>query len=355
MFRRIQKRLRRLDVERSRQLGIIALRVSAIVIVFLILVAVVKVSSGWLAATGGIADAAKRAEEVGRARTAVLALLAGGLAVVGAYYTHLSFGLNRQGQITERFTRAVDQLGHDSPDVRLGGIYALERIARESHRDHGPIVEILTAYVRERAPMIDTEEEERRYDYAPDEYPMPPSVDVQAALTVLGRRNTAFDPPLPWRLDLARAYLPRARLENANLRGANLAYAVLDDASLVMAALDGAILTGARLREVDLTAAQLVGVDLGGARLYNANMAFARLRKAKMMNVRLDGAFLTNAFLQDAALDKASLKGAHLIAANLEGACLLGANLEDTRYSKETVWPDGFDVEGSGAVLVEGD
>src|SRR3954454_8432510 len=114
---------------------------------------VIKVAADWLATTDGISDAAKRAEEIGRARTAVLAVLAGTLAAIGAYYTHRTFGLTRQGQITERFTRAVDQLGNrESRDVRLGGIYALERLARESRDDHGPIVEILTAYVREHAP-----------------------------------------------------------------------------------------------------------------------------------------------------------------------------------------------------------
>ena len=36
--------------------------------------------------------------------------------------------------------------------IRLGGIYALERIAKDSEKDHGPIMEVLTAYVRENAP-----------------------------------------------------------------------------------------------------------------------------------------------------------------------------------------------------------
>jgi hypothetical protein len=60
--------------------------------------------------------------------------------------------LTRQGQITERFTRAIDQLGHDRTEIRLGGIYALERIAKESEEDHWPIMEVLTAYVRQHAP-----------------------------------------------------------------------------------------------------------------------------------------------------------------------------------------------------------
>jgi hypothetical protein len=59
--------------------------------------------------------------------------------------------VNREGQITERFTQAIDQLGATDDkgnklfEIRLGGIYALERIARESEEDYWPIMEILTA------------------------------------------------------------------------------------------------------------------------------------------------------------------------------------------------------------------
>jgi hypothetical protein len=81
-----------------------------------------------------------------------LAFLAGIIAVGGLVYTARNFALNRHGQIAKRFTRAVDQLGSKELDVRLGGIYGLERLACESRDDHGPIIEILTAYVRERAP-----------------------------------------------------------------------------------------------------------------------------------------------------------------------------------------------------------
>ena len=59
---------------------------------------------------------------------------------------------DRERRITESFAKAVEQLGDDKLEVRLGGIYTLERIARESERDYWPIMETLTAYVRERAP-----------------------------------------------------------------------------------------------------------------------------------------------------------------------------------------------------------
>jgi hypothetical protein len=115
-----------------------------------LLVCVLKWAPEWLA-TGGLTGKEK-AEEVGRTRTAVLATLAGLIAVVGAIFTGLSYRLNQAGQITERFTRATDQLGNSALDVRIGGIYALERIARDSRDDHPQVIEVLTAYVRVHAP-----------------------------------------------------------------------------------------------------------------------------------------------------------------------------------------------------------
>ena len=69
-----------------------------------------------------------------------LAQILGGTALLsGLYFTWRTLQVvNREGQITDRFIRAIDQLGATDDvgnrlfEIRLGGIYALERIARES-------------------------------------------------------------------------------------------------------------------------------------------------------------------------------------------------------------------------------
>ena len=61
----------------------------------------------------------------------------------------------RQGQITERFTRAVDQIGSANVTVRVGGIYALEGIARDSRQDRKAIMEVIASFLRQNAPVID--------------------------------------------------------------------------------------------------------------------------------------------------------------------------------------------------------
>jgi tetrahydromethanopterin S-methyltransferase subunit D len=62
----------------------------------LLAVLILKWAPEWLA-TGGLPNRTARAEEVGRTRTAVLAALAGLIAVTGAVFTGLSYRLNRAG------------------------------------------------------------------------------------------------------------------------------------------------------------------------------------------------------------------------------------------------------------------
>src|SRR4029453_12015946 len=85
-------------------------------------------------------------------RTTLLQALAGGVLLLGAYLTYRQLRVSREGQLTDRYTKAVDQLGSDHLDVRVGGIYALERIARDSPPDRATIEEVLTAYLRGHAP-----------------------------------------------------------------------------------------------------------------------------------------------------------------------------------------------------------
>jgi hypothetical protein len=69
------------------------------------------------------------------ARSTILQAVAGLLVIAGAIATWRQVQVNREGQITERFTRAIDQIGSDNIDVRIGGIYALERVAKNSSAD----------------------------------------------------------------------------------------------------------------------------------------------------------------------------------------------------------------------------
>jgi Pentapeptide repeats (8 copies) len=215
-----------------------------------------------------VQDPAKRHElEDGRlklqndARTSLLQALGGAVVALGAFFTYRQLQVNREGQITERFTRAIDQLGNNKAmdDVTLGGIYALERIAKDSRDDRATIAEILTAYVRSRVPWPppDAPEDFRRdedlewHELEPLRERAPP---VQAAMTVLGRMRS----DRRRLLDLRGTDLARADLSDTNLKHANLSGARLVGANLYRANLEYADLSGANLSKVKgLTQTQL--------------------------------------------------------------------------------------------------
>ncbi len=114
-----------------------------------------------------------------------LAVLTGG--VVAAGNLVLSQRVQWRAQVTERFSKAIEQLGQrgdDKLDVRIGAAYALEQIARDSAELHWPIMEVLTAYLREHAQV------RRAPVKAADDAPhkrLP--ADHQAIATVIGRRH----------------------------------------------------------------------------------------------------------------------------------------------------------------------
>lgn len=285
--------------------------VAAAVGALIFAVAVVKLAElRWVFPSDDGLSAKEAAEETGRVRTSLLAALAGIIAVIGAIYTARTYELNQQGQITDRFTRAVDQLGSDELDVRLGGIAALERIARDSKRDRKAIAQILAGYLRGRA---------RAELCAPNPDPnYRPPADVQAVITFLGRPDTQ-----PERTDADRGRPPH-RGDRLDLSRVDLRNAVLERLHLEHVFFWNADLRGASCYE-----ANLGGADFGGAVARHANFWEARLANASFKD----------ADLSQANLDRADLRGTRF--AEDDGrasARLSNATFADAKANRDTVW-----------------
>jgi pentapeptide repeat protein len=167
--------------------------------------------------------------------------------------------ITRDGQITDRYDAAVQNLGSDSLDIRLGGIYALQRILEDSPRDERTVVRALSAFIRSRSTTL-------AKWWAPNSTKPRLGTDITAALTVLSTEQRKIP------ADLTNAYLARADLQDAHLARA------------------------------DLTGADLTGADLQGAHLQGAHLAHAYLQGAHLARSDLRGADLT-----DAKMDKGAL------------------------------------------------
>jgi hypothetical protein len=146
------------------------------------------------------------------------------------------------------YSRAIDQLGSNKLDVRIGGIYALERVARDSNGYHPIVMEVLTAFIREysheRWPPPERQEE--------GQWTRP---DIQAAVTAIGRRDVTRDtrPIDLYNASLINASLNGANLRSAKLKRADLKGAYLLDTILANADLRDATFDGARLDRDDPT------------------------------------------------------------------------------------------------------
>jgi hypothetical protein len=245
-------------------------RIAAVVLALAIAWVLFVPIADWLAHQDvGSAAGTLHETALDNARGRLLTLGAGLLAAGALWFTARNFLLSREGHVTDRYTKAIEQLGSDKLGVRIGGIYALERVARDSDRDHPTVMEVLTAFIREHSHgkwlPSGTGDQKREPSIRPD---------VQAAVTVVGRRDAKQDiRPIDLtgadlrRAIIARADLTRANLLRADLTGANLASANLTGAHLVSADLTGAGLMSANLAGADLTGADVNGAYLGGADL----------------------------------------------------------------------------------------
>jgi hypothetical protein len=219
------------------------------------------------------------------------------------YFTWRQLVSTDEGKLTDRFSKAVDLLASTERTARIGGVYALERISRDSPRDYRSVLEILSTFVRQsvpRAPGFVQTADPTTNVFEPLSHKF---TDIQASLTVISRRekdilyersriflndcdlrnSVLVDGKLQGFVfdhsDLSQAVLLRAHLQGAILEGTVLRYAHLEDADFEEASLYGADLSGA-----DLSGAKLDGCDLRGA-ILEKNIGLDKIASAYLANI----------------------------------------------------------------------
>jgi hypothetical protein len=271
----------------------------------------------------------------------------------------------REGQITDRIAKAVEQLGAErtvkrdgkeetEPNVavRIGGILALERIAQDSvrfhhGRDHVRIMVLLCAYIRTNAPAegakdhglgpftlpepapgaadaIDKRREDLR-EWA-DSLP-PPRADIVVALNIIGRRSKSqlvLEAAWPEQPDAATRW--PFDIEPPAALGADASQAErarhLDEVRVWKAAMEG--YTGYR-------------IDLRGTNLQRSDLSRKQLGGALLDDARLEGASGTAVKSQGASFYNATMIGSTFYKSNFRYVRLSGANLEAIHL----YWVDG--------------
>ena len=318
----------------------------------------------------------------------IAALLGAPFLIWGTWLKYQTVRYQKEGHITDRINKAVEQLGAEKTvkvrgqdadgkevnheetrpniEVRIGAILSLERIAQDSTthdkgRDHVRVMEILCAYVREnsnaRKPVdfpepeweslkdgasvveraVHEEKLEERFGpfYSGSKAwewarTLPkPRADVALVLKVIGRRTVAQR--------RAEAAWPEAPDETTLWPFDRPCPRLPDEAG--EAALSSEALEDfrQRLKAWQDTLAAYKGYRLGltGANLQRADLAATRpdasdavFGGARLSGTRLEGANLGQARMEGANLGQARMEGASLWQARMEGASLGQARME---------------------------
>jgi hypothetical protein len=231
------------------------------------------------------------------------------LAAFGA--TGLMLGYRRlrvasDGMITDRFSRAVEQLGAHAEgrplcEVRIGAIHSLERLALDSRSDCEAVIKVLTSYLRqhcippdESTPAagtvsleIEDETQERKRLKQEDRGKR---AIVQAVLNTVGKLNSR-------RSALDRKHTP-LDLRYLDLRGYEFLNLNLQHCQLRETDVSGSTFAVVDARQSEWNKVIAKGCTFTSVKLEDAQMRSAVLEDAQFRNVWLDGADLTGAAIE---------------------------------------------------------
>ena len=239
----------------------------------------------------------------------------------------------RRKSDAEIFARSTDQLGNEKTPTRLGALYALEALAKDTLDREGPgshlarqILETFAAFIREQSrPLVkawndeypDAVIKEIHMPYRDDKGGFhveqfndyigalePAPEDIQTAFKIIVRSfpveaRPGFGEGV---LNLRKTWLVKINMPHgSNLQKLNLTQAHMEKAVLAKAHMKRAYLVRAHMEETYLAEAHMEGANLSGADMVGADMLVAHMEEA----------YLTEAHMKNTNLSSTDFKGSY--------------------------------------------
>jgi len=199
-----------------------------------------------------------------------------------------------QSQITDRFTRAIEQLGKSGDDIlflRIGAIQALERIGNDSRDDLPAVIRLLAGFARETSIAWYKSIENQGYLIAKT----PPDVaEAVIALVRLNGKHFEFIREQNIFVDLSGSHFPILNFPNSNLARFVLANSDLRGSNFWNSDLSDADFGGANLSNADFWSADLNNTNFFFANLSNAKFRYANLKNTDFRFSDFSGADIGN-------------------------------------------------------------
>ena len=289
----------------------------------------------------------------------IAGLIALPLAIWRSWVAQRQADTAQQNLLNERYRQGAEMLDSEILSVRLGGIYALQRLAVENPKQyHVQVMQLLCAFVR-HPPKDDGDNIQRRRGERSKAELRSDVRDAVNSVSLCHAQQGKLENKAGFRLDLrgvdlTGADLFQAELSNANLSEADLSWAGLIGAHLAGANFGRATLVGACLRNADLIATNFAHGNLSETYMESANLARAGLADANLSKARLSSANLSEAHLSNANLAGASLVDSDLSKTRLQGANMARARLYKTRLDGAILSRTNFDGAGLGGANLLG-
>jgi uncharacterized protein YjbI with pentapeptide repeats len=233
-------------------------------------------------------------------------ILGGGFILTGLYFTGKSYILARRGQFGERLGVAIEGLGDDNLQRRVGSILSLGAMVGDERGNVRVITGVLCTFIRTATTNADYR---REYSDAA------PRADVQAAISVLVQMRRRIS----WRnwinIDLRESVLPNAKFDEGDLR-----YAFFQDCHLSNASFFRSRLSHANFSRANLTNSDFNQTDLRHTSFFQSisikckfrrsNIIGANLTRADLTECSFDGARVINSTFSQSTLDNSTFRGA---------------------------------------------
>lgn len=236
-------------------------------------------------------------------RKTIAQIVGGAVILIGLYFTgqqviltNKQLNISYEGQISERFTRAIDQLGSEKLEIRVGGIYSLGQVANFSKNDHLAVLQTLSSFVRAHARNKKLIPDKRPkntiiIDIKPDKKVYKGSLilketpriraDIYAALNVITRRKEEYREKERSVLNFGKVDIRGADLSGGHFERSIFCFSNLKKVKFLKSHLENVDLRYTSLHDADFRGAYLNGTDFSYSVLYGANFNGVNLSMAK--------------------------------------------------------------------------
>lgn len=261
-----------------------------------------------------------------------IAQVLGGIAVIaGLYLTARNVFAAEQTRWTKTFSDSVGQLGATGTNgepllsIRVGAIYSMERLSRDSPRDAMMISNVLLQYVQNRATLAAARE-------FPTASTSPYLPDCEASLAVLGAIRARASTGRNLKLVLLDSFLPNLILTGKQLIGfhfkkVEFSGSHFDGGNLFELMFEDSTLEGCSFAE-----SKLSSLEINLCRGQGASFSAASMKRSKILSSNFLECDFTHAKLQESQFSDSDLTGSDFSNSNLEASVVSNCILSNVRF-----------------------